>query len=273
MSSLSAILRPVPADHGAPSPAASPPASSAAPSAPAPLLATSLQSDLAKCNTHVQHLLSLLTQSVNSQPPLIQSDADWVAYTGSLRTALARWQEELNNAADMAADCRGVERTALEKVISDSRKLKFIHEDSLRTLSQSVRRSLSSQTSLRRRQLLSSTSSSPSSPSSNASSTKERTQRAAAQTTATLQRMSQLMTQELEKSTANVTALDSQTRLLKQVNREYNTMTAVIRGARSLLTDLEQRDRTDKLVIGFACLVFVAVVLYILKKRVFWWLF
>ncbi|KAI9138574.1 hypothetical protein BKA69DRAFT_763670 [Paraphysoderma sedebokerense] len=67
--------------------------------------------------------------------------------------------------------------------------------------------------------------------------------------TESLRRMNQIMSVELDKSVANISAL-------------------VLRTSKNLITKLEQRDWTDKLLIFFAIAVFVLVVLYILKKRV-----
>lgn len=88
-------------------------------------------------------------------------------------------------------------------------------------------------------------------------------------TAATLRRMKQIMALELEKGAGNMAALDNQANILKKTHQEYSAMSNVLSHARQKLSFLESKDRTDKLLMLFACLVFSCVVLYIVHKRLF----
>ncbi|CAG8604488.1 6924_t:CDS:2, partial [Racocetra fulgida] len=83
-----------------------------------------------------------------------------------------------------------------------------------------------------------------------------------------LRRTTQLMQQEIERSAYSAKILDESSRALKSTYSEYRGFSSVLRGSKQLITKLEQIDWTDRLLILFGLLVFVLVVLYILKKRV-----
>ncbi|KAI9220827.1 Sec20-domain-containing protein [Blastocladiella britannica] len=240
---------------------------------------TGTAASLAALDRHaarVQTLLVPLKPLVSSKA--LTSDADWNTHAAPTRHALAQWHDEIANASDLLkTSVSDSDRHLLSAAVDESTKLKAIHEDSLRRLAADARKTIQRQAIEQRRELLLQQGTATAGDQSNGlrlrGSEKDQASRAAKEATATLQRMTQMMAQELEKSATNVTALDTQTRLLKQVKNEHNSLGGVLQSTKSLLTDLEHRDRTDKLIIGFAVLVFVSVVAYILKKRVFFFLF
>ncbi|CAG8743037.1 948_t:CDS:2, partial [Gigaspora rosea] len=90
----------------------------------------------------------------------------------------------------------------------------------------------------------------------------------ASDVTDALRRTTQLMQQEIERSAYSAKILDESSRALKSTYSEYRGFSSVLRGSKQLITKLEQIDWTDRLLILFGLFVFVLVVLYILKKRV-----
>ncbi|CAG8531334.1 12885_t:CDS:2 [Cetraspora pellucida] len=90
----------------------------------------------------------------------------------------------------------------------------------------------------------------------------------ASDVTDALRRTTQLMQQEIERSAYSAKVLDESSRALKSTYSEYRGFSSVLRGSKQLITKLEQIDWTDRLLILFGLLVFVLVVLYVLKKRV-----
>ncbi|CAG8686064.1 9961_t:CDS:2 [Racocetra persica] len=90
----------------------------------------------------------------------------------------------------------------------------------------------------------------------------------ASDVTDALRRTTQLMQQEIERSAYSAKILDESSRALKSTYSEYRGFSSVLRGSKQLITKLEQIDWTDRLLILFGLLVFVLVVFYILKKRV-----
>lgn len=58
-------------------------------------------------------------------------------------------------------------------------------------------------------------------------------------------------------------------RTIQETNDEFKTMTGTIQIGRKLITKYNRRELTDKLLIFLALALFLATVLYILKKRLF----
>lgn len=58
-------------------------------------------------------------------------------------------------------------------------------------------------------------------------------------------------------------------RTIQETNDEFKTMTGTIQLGRKLITKYNRRELTDKLLIFLALALFLATVLYILKKRLF----
>ncbi|RIA94825.1 Sec20-domain-containing protein [Glomus cerebriforme] len=90
----------------------------------------------------------------------------------------------------------------------------------------------------------------------------------ASDVTESLRRTAQLMEQEIERSAYSAKILDESSRTLKTTFNEYRGFSSVVRSSKQLITKLEQSDWTDRLLILFGLFVFLLVVLYILKKRV-----
>ncbi|CAG8496559.1 12044_t:CDS:2 [Funneliformis mosseae] len=90
----------------------------------------------------------------------------------------------------------------------------------------------------------------------------------ASDVTESLRRTTQLMQQEIERSAYSAKVLDESSRTLKTTFNEYRGFSSVVRSSKQLITKLEQSDWTDRLLILFGLFVFILVVVYILKKRV-----
>ena len=56
---------------------------------------------------------------------------------------------------------------------------------------------------------------------------------------------------------------------LQDTKEEFKGMGAVIQTSRSLLTKYSRRELTDRILIFLAVALFLATVLYIIKKRIF----
>lgn len=61
--------------------------------------------------------------------------------------------------------------------------------------------------------------------------------------------------------------VDESSQMLRKVQTEYQQLGSIVGTAQKLITKLNQRDLTDKLLIGFGLLVYILVVLYIVKQR------
>lgn len=61
----------------------------------------------------------------------------------------------------------------------------------------------------------------------------------------------------------------SSSRTLLDANEEFKSMSGTIQLGRKLITKYNRRELTDKLLIFLALALFLATVLYILKKRLF----
>ncbi len=58
-------------------------------------------------------------------------------------------------------------------------------------------------------------------------------------------------------------------RTVQETNEEFKAMTGTIHSGRKLILKYNRRELTDKLLIFLALALFLATVLYILKKRLF----
>ncbi|XP_030001808.1 vesicle transport protein SEC20 isoform X1 [Sphaeramia orbicularis] len=94
-----------------------------------------------------------------------------------------------------------------------------------------------------------------------------------AQTTSTitenLMSISRMMAQQVQQSEDTVTSLATSSRTVQETNEEFKAMTGTIQLGRKLITKYNRRELTDKLLIFLALALFLATVLYILKKRLF----
>uniref|UniRef100_A0A3Q4B3N0 Sec20 C-terminal domain-containing protein n=1 Tax=Mola mola TaxID=94237 RepID=A0A3Q4B3N0_MOLML len=67
----------------------------------------------------------------------------------------------------------------------------------------------------------------------------------------------------------NLCDLATSSRTIQETNDEFKNMTGTIQLGRKLITKYNRRELTDKLLIFLALALFLATVLYILKKRLF----
>ncbi|KAJ1504014.1 Protein transport protein sec20 [Coelomomyces lativittatus] len=230
----------------------------------------------------VQSILSKMNTLLKTDLPQdFPSPLEWQTQVNSLREALNDWQESSLNAKDYFEDLHPSEKkkTWLH-ALSQNQQLKLIYEASFRNYVTEYRKQAQKQSFVLRQNLMKretetrfrGASSSLSSVASK-NPQDDRALHVAATATDTLKRMTQVMATELEKSMQNMMTLNAQTKMVKQTHSEYSTMTHLLMGAKQRLSQLEQRERTDKILMYFGCLVFLCVVLYILKKRVFSYLF
>jgi protein transport protein SEC20 len=87
--------------------------------------------------------------------------------------------------------------------------------------------------------------------------------------TQNLQAISRQLADTVERSRQTVGNLEGSSRTVEEVTEEHRTMAGVIGQSRRLITKYARREFTDKVLILFAFAFFFAVVLYILRKRLF----
>merc|ERR1712034_87833 len=84
-----------------------------------------------------------------------------------------------------------------------------------------------------------------------------------------LMAISRQLAETVEKSKQTVSNLEGTSRTVEEVGGEHRMMGGVIGQSRKLITKYGRREFTDKVLIIFALAFFFAVVLYILRKRLF----
>nr|XP_046262387.1 vesicle transport protein SEC20 [Scatophagus argus] len=99
--------------------------------------------------------------------------------------------------------------------------------------------------------------------------TKESLAQTASDITENLMSISRMMAQQVQQSEETMTSLATSSRTVQETNDEFKTMTGTIQLGRKLITKYNRRELTDKLLIFLALALFLATVLYILKKRLF----
>lgn len=99
--------------------------------------------------------------------------------------------------------------------------------------------------------------------------TKEGLAQTASDITENLMSISRMMAQQVQQSEETVTSLATSSRTVQETNEEFKTMTGTIQLGRKLITKYNRRELTDKLLIFLALALFLATVLYIVKKRLF----
>ncbi|XP_075897646.1 vesicle transport protein SEC20 [Nelusetta ayraudi] len=99
--------------------------------------------------------------------------------------------------------------------------------------------------------------------------TKEGLAQTASDITENLMSISRMMAQQVQQSEETVTSLATSSRTVLETNEEFKTMTGTIQLGRKLITKYNRRELTDKLLIFLALALFLATVLYIVKKRLF----
>jgi len=87
--------------------------------------------------------------------------------------------------------------------------------------------------------------------------------------TQSLQAISRQLAETVERSKLTVSSLEGSSRTVEEVGEEHRNMSGVIGQSKKLITKYARREFTDKVLIMFALAFFFAVVLYILRKRVF----
>merc|ERR1719435_449859 len=84
-----------------------------------------------------------------------------------------------------------------------------------------------------------------------------------------LMAISRQLAETVEKSKQTVNSLEGTSRTVEEVREEHKMMGGVIGQSKKLITKYGRREFTDKVLIVFALAFFFAVVLYILRKRLF----
>ncbi|XP_034037456.1 vesicle transport protein SEC20-like [Thalassophryne amazonica] len=99
--------------------------------------------------------------------------------------------------------------------------------------------------------------------------TKEGMSQTASSITENLMSISRMMAQQVQQSEETMTTLATSSKTIQETSDEFKAMTGTIQLGRKLITKYNRRELTDKLLIFLALALFLATVLYILKKRLF----
>ncbi|XP_059398369.1 vesicle transport protein SEC20-like [Carassius carassius] len=99
--------------------------------------------------------------------------------------------------------------------------------------------------------------------------TKESLVQTSSDITESLMSVSRMMSQQVQQSEETIGNLASSSRTVQETNEEFKAMTGTIHSGRKLILKYNRRELTDKLLIFLALALFLATVLYILKKRLF----
>ncbi|XP_054611991.1 vesicle transport protein SEC20 isoform X2 [Dunckerocampus dactyliophorus] len=87
--------------------------------------------------------------------------------------------------------------------------------------------------------------------------------------TESLMSISRMMAEQVKQSEDSISTLATSSRTVQEANEEFKNMTGTIHLGRKLILKYNRRELTDKLLIFLALALFLATVLYILKKRLF----
>ncbi|XP_069867972.1 vesicle transport protein SEC20 [Dipodomys merriami] len=99
--------------------------------------------------------------------------------------------------------------------------------------------------------------------------TKESLAQTSSAITESLMGISRMMSQQVQQSEEAVHTLANSSRTILDANEEFKSMSGTIQLGRKLITKYNRRELTDKLLIFLALALFLATVLYIVKKRLF----
>uniref|UniRef100_G3QAY9 BCL2 interacting protein 1b n=1 Tax=Gasterosteus aculeatus aculeatus TaxID=481459 RepID=G3QAY9_GASAC len=99
--------------------------------------------------------------------------------------------------------------------------------------------------------------------------TKESLAETSSNITESLMSMSRRMAEQVKQSEDTIGTLATSSRTVQETNEEFKSMTGTIHLGRKLILKYNRRELTDKLLIFLALALFLATVLYILKKRLF----
>ncbi|TPX60739.1 hypothetical protein PhCBS80983_g01603 [Powellomyces hirtus] len=94
---------------------------------------------------------------------------------------------------------------------------------------------------------------------------------ASSELTSSLSQALGMISTEVAKSEEAAKLLDDSTRIMQKTSTEYRTLSMVTRTSRQLITKLQRRDWTDRLLLLFGLLVFTLTVLSILRRRLWIW--
>ncbi|CAL8365397.1 unnamed protein product [Lota lota] len=99
--------------------------------------------------------------------------------------------------------------------------------------------------------------------------TKESLVHTSSDITESLMSISRMMAEQVHHSEDTVGSLVTSSKTVQETNEEFRSMTGTIHLGRKLILKYNRRELTDKLLIFLALALFLATVLYILKKRLF----
>ncbi|XP_011843085.1 PREDICTED: vesicle transport protein SEC20 isoform X2 [Mandrillus leucophaeus] len=99
--------------------------------------------------------------------------------------------------------------------------------------------------------------------------TKESLAQTSSSITESLMGISRMMAQQVQQSEEAMQSLVTSSRTILDANEEFKSMSGTIQLGRKLITKYNRRELTDKLLIFLALALFLATVLYIVKKRLF----
>uniref|UniRef100_A0A452QFI6 BCL2 interacting protein 1 n=1 Tax=Ursus americanus TaxID=9643 RepID=A0A452QFI6_URSAM len=99
--------------------------------------------------------------------------------------------------------------------------------------------------------------------------TKESLAQTSSGITESLMGISRMMSQQVQQSEEAMQTLANSSRTILDANEEFKSMSGTIQLGRKLITKYNRRELTDKLLIFLALALFLATVLYIVKKRLF----
>uniref|UniRef100_A0A2K6C398 BCL2 interacting protein 1 n=1 Tax=Macaca nemestrina TaxID=9545 RepID=A0A2K6C398_MACNE len=99
--------------------------------------------------------------------------------------------------------------------------------------------------------------------------TKESLAQTSSTITESLMGISRMMAQQVQQSEEAMQSLVTSSRTILDANEEFKSMSGTIQLGRKLITKYNRRELTDKLLIFLALALFLATVLYIVKKRLF----
>ncbi|XP_059207707.1 vesicle transport protein SEC20-like [Centropristis striata] len=85
--------------------------------------------------------------------------------------------------------------------------------------------------------------------------------------TETLMSVSRMMAEQVKQSQDTIGTLATSSRTVQEANEELRSMTGTIHVGRKLILKYNRRELTDKLLLLLALALFLATVLYLLKKR------
>ncbi|KAF7663548.1 hypothetical protein LDENG_00207930 [Lucifuga dentata] len=99
--------------------------------------------------------------------------------------------------------------------------------------------------------------------------TKESLVETSSNITESLMSVSRMMAEQVKQSEDSISTLATSSRTVQETNEEFKAMRGTIHLGRKLILKYNRRELTDKLLIFLALALFLATVLYILKKRLF----